>query len=234
MFHYATSALFGLRPFPNRLAPDVQPRSAATFEHTTNRLHSTLSTAFYKTTKQILKRFEYTIDLEPRLRYAQGEMGKPKPTDLPGTMAGRVIARLDEIEQWFRAGFKTNEVVAKLRADGITLHRVNISQILARFGISESNIRRSMAISVANGNHADEVARGSVAVPRPVVTLPVQTRIPRPAAAATKARKPAEKTEAVKTAPSGKPSSPSEDLKRKDQNRVEFKPNPRPRKEELI
>jgi len=161
-------------------------------------------------------------------------MGKLKPTDLPGTMAGRVIARLDEIEQWFRAGFKTNEVVAKLREDGITLHRVNISQILARFGISESNIRRSMAIPVVNGNQADEVARGPVAVPRPVVNMPAPVRIPRPAPAATKTRKTTEKAEAVKTAPSGKPSSPSEDLKRKDQSRVEFKPNPRPRKEDLI
>lgn len=161
-------------------------------------------------------------------------MGKLKPNDLPGTMAGRVIARLDEIEQWFRAGFKTNEVVAKLRADGITLHRVNISQILARFGISESGIRRSMAIPVSNGNQVDEGVRASVGIPRPVVSIPSQLRSPRPAPVATKAPKTAGKTEAVKAPPSGKQSSPSEDLKRKDQSRVEFKPNPRPRKEDLI
>ena len=122
----------------------------------------------------------------------------------------------------------------KLRADGITLHRVNISQILARFGISESGIRRSMAIPVANGNQADESVRGSVGIPRPVVSIPSQLRIPRPAPVATKAPKTAGKTEAVKTPPPGKQSSPSEDLKRKDQSRVEFKPNPRPRKEDLI
>lgn len=161
-------------------------------------------------------------------------MGKVKPNDLPGTMAGRVIARLDEIEQWFRAGFKTNEVVAKLRADGITLHRVNISQILARFGISESSIRKSMAISVSNGNQVDEGVRAPVGSPRPVVSIPTKLRSSRPAPLITKAPKTAGKTEDGDAPPSGEPSSPSEDLKRKDQSRVEFKPNPRPRKEDLI
>jgi len=161
-------------------------------------------------------------------------MGKVKPNDLPGTMAGRVIARLDEIEQWFRAGFKTNEVVAKLRADGITLHRVNISQILARFGISESSIRKSMAISVSNGNQVDEGVRASVGISRPVVSIPTKLSRPRPAPLVTKSPKTAGKREDGKTPPSGEPSSPSEDLKRKDQSRVEFKPNPRPRKEDLI
>ena len=42
-----------------------------------------------------------------------------KPTsDVPATMTGRVIGRLPEIETWFRAGFKTREVHARLAKEG--------------------------------------------------------------------------------------------------------------------
>ncbi len=99
-------------------------------------------------------------------------------------MSGRVIARLDDIEAWFRSGYRTQEVLEMLGRDGIKLHKVKFRQLLARYGKSESAVRRAMASQAP-----------SPAMPPPANVVA--------------------------------------GLKSKDARRVEFRPDPNPRSEDL-
>jgi hypothetical protein len=77
-------------------------------------------------------------------------------SDVPATMTGRVIGRLPEIEAWFRAGFKTREVHARLANEGIRLHPANLSALLSSYGTSEAQVRRAVAIESGATNKRHE------------------------------------------------------------------------------
>lgn len=134
-------------------------------------------------------------------------MGKAKDaTSAPATKSGQVIARFPQIEAWFRAGFKSQEVHQKLVAEGIGISKVLLLHLLSRYGKTESAVRRAIA---AEAGFVTESSVRRAPVAREVST-PVQKR----------AEKPATKTTEV--------------LKRKDRGRVLFRPSANPGKEDLI
>ena len=121
-------------------------------------------------------------------------MPKLDPTSPPATMSGRVIARLDDIEAWFRSGYRTQEVLEMLGRDGIKLHKVKFRQLLARYGKSESAVRRAMAAQAL-----------------PAALTPKTAKIEQPPASGDIVA----------------------GMKEKDARRVEFRPDPNPRAEDL-
>ncbi len=139
-------------------------------------------------------------------------MAKPDQMSAPATMSGRVIARLNDVEAWFRSGYRTQEVLDMLARDGIKLHKVKFRQLLARYGKSESAVRR--AIAAEAGLATPEPGPKIKAPPAPSVSSAVKSK-PRTA----------------EVSASG--SDIAEQLRRKDGNRVEFRPNPAPRDEDL-
>jgi hypothetical protein len=66
----------------------------------------------------------------------------PKAT--PKTTTGRVIARIEEIEGWFRDGLKHSEVVSRLAKDGLKINADYLRQILTTYGVTERKVRRSL------------------------------------------------------------------------------------------
>lgn len=149
----------------------------------------------------------------------------PLPADGPGTVTGRIIARLPDVEAWFRSGLKTKEVLARLKSDGINVHPITAVKIFARFGKNEQMVRRAMAMESLGHTVptlAMPVAPQPAYVPAPMMQLPAV------------ARKKAKATDTKPPKTAGKPAPVTEDLKRKDAKRVEFRPNPNPSKEELI
>ena len=74
-----------------------------------------------------------------------------KVSDTPETIAGRVIGRLEEIEAWFRDGYKTKQVLERLNADGIMVQDSHLRRILRTFGKGERAVRRVVAGVLLNG-----------------------------------------------------------------------------------
>ena len=68
-----------------------------------------------------------------------------KVPDSPGTITGRVIGRLDDIEAWFRDGFKTRQVLERLNAEGVMVQDSHLRRILRSFGKGERAVRRGVA-----------------------------------------------------------------------------------------
>ena len=119
----------------------------------------------------------------------------------PASKSGQVIARFPQIEAWFRAGFKSQEVHQKLMAEGIGISKVFFLHLLSRYGKTETAIRRAMA------------AEAGVVVDSPIQSAPLKDTIQLPAHPATKA---------------------TEALKRKDRDRVQFRPSANPGKDDLV
>lgn len=146
-------------------------------------------------------------------------------TPSPGTMSGRVIARLSDIENWFRSGYKTKEVMDLLAKDGIKMYPVKFRQLLARYGKSEGAVRRAMALE------------SGVALPEPI-SRPAQPSTndtgnsTRRTGIAAKETKPP-KTAGKKSGKNDAGSSVADELKKKDARRVVFKPDPNPRDEDV-
>ena len=74
-----------------------------------------------------------------------------KVPDSPGTITGRVIGRLDDIEAWFRDGFKTRQVLERLNAEGVMVQDSHLRRILRSFGKGERAVRRGVAGLKPNG-----------------------------------------------------------------------------------
>ena len=74
-----------------------------------------------------------------------------KVPDSPGTITGRVIGRLDDIEAWFRDGFKTRQVLERLNAEGVMVQDSHLRRILRSFGKGERAVRREVAGLKSNG-----------------------------------------------------------------------------------
>ena len=74
-----------------------------------------------------------------------------KVSDTPETIAGRVIGKLEEIEAWFRDGYKTKQVLERLNADGILVQDSHLRRILRSFGKGERAVRRVIAGVLLNG-----------------------------------------------------------------------------------
>lgn len=140
-------------------------------------------------------------------------MAKEQPLKA-ATMSGRVLERLGQIEEWFRAGLKTKEVHARLTNEGIKIHYVNLINLLRRYGKSETQVRRAMAVEGGENPQVPSVA--------PLMTIP-------------KTRENGSNKPPVPAGKKGVPTKATEALKRREQGRVEFKhdPNP-PDKDSLI
>lgn len=145
----------------------------------------------------------------------------------PGTMTGRVLSRLDEIEAWFRSGYKTKEVRELLAKDGITMHKNMFTALLSRYGKSERAIRRAMAADMG------VPPRPELEQPSRPASGPLPPAQPPQPVAANKPPKTAGKPEAGKTGESGSRSRVAEELKKKDASRVVFRPNPNPKDEDV-
>ena len=74
-----------------------------------------------------------------------------KVPDSPGTITGRVIGRLDDIEAWFRDGFKTRQVLERLNAEGVMVQDSHLRRILRSFGKGERPVRRGVSGLKPNG-----------------------------------------------------------------------------------
>ena len=74
-----------------------------------------------------------------------------KVPDSPETITGRVIGRLDDIEAWFRDGFKTRQVLERLNAEGVMVQDSHLRRILRSFGKGERAVRRGVAGLKPNG-----------------------------------------------------------------------------------
>lgn len=163
------------------------------------------------------------VDVAAAARQTLGETTmttRRKPTgEVPATMAGRVIGRLADIETWFRAGFKTREVHARLANDGIRLHPVNLSALLSRYGKSEAQVRRAVANeSRATNNTATRPPIAETRAARPIVAPRPPQRENKPPA--TKA---------------GNTTAATVALKQREAARGRtFRPDPSPRAEDLI
>lgn len=81
----------------------------------------------------------------------------------PETKAGLVLARLDQIEKWFQDGFKTHEVLAKLKGEGIELADSNLRRLLRRYGKSERQVRRALAGVVPESVPVERAPKGEQA-----------------------------------------------------------------------
>jgi hypothetical protein len=94
----------------------------------------------------------------------------PKVT--PKTTTGRVIARMPEIEEWFREGLKHGEVVARLEKDGMKIHPDYLRQILTTYGVTERKIRRSLGRAVV------EEVRPVKPIRKPIPTAALPAPVP--------------------------------------------------------
>jgi hypothetical protein len=152
-------------------------------------------------------------------------------TQGPTTLVGQVLSRLDDIENWFREGYKTKEVVARLHDEGILMHPTNVMQLLKRYGKNEATIRKLMAVE--NGH----LPPAAIVVPAPPPPIPAPVKM-----SAMQASPGLPKTKAVvsKVKAAGKAAAVTKtadavaDLKAKEERRVEFRPNARPNKKELL
>ena len=100
-----------------------------------------------------------------------------KVPDTPETIAGRVIGRLEEIEAWFRDGYKTRQVLERLNAEGIKVQDSHLRRILRSFGKGERAVRRVVAGVLLNGVEPIAVAeaRHGLLTPEVDKTKPPKT-----------------------------------------------------------
>ena len=89
-----------------------------------------------------------------------------KVPDSPGTITGRVIGRLDDIEAWFRDGFKTRQVLERLNAEGVMVQDSHLRRILRSFGKGERAVRRGVAGLKPNGLDTPPVSAVVASAPK--------------------------------------------------------------------
>jgi hypothetical protein len=212
MFHYPLCQPHRLSPRPDfqwsvddRVAsitaePDTNPTQTEPFHNA--RDINTTTTRPQRSTNATLY-----LDRTFHRCYAGGKMSKANGgSSVPTTKSGQVMARFPQIEAWFRAGFKSQQVHQKLVAEGIDISRVLFRHLLSRYGKTETAIRRAMA------------AEASIVVDPPIRSASTAHPVKKAVQAATE--EPAMKATEV--------------LKRKDLGRVQFRPNANPGKEDLV